>query len=60
MEQFENKIDELSNNFSITVNSIERVLQSFEMRISKLRDKDNALGSTSDSVSNFLLQYQIP
>ena len=65
MDQFENKIDNLSNNFSNTVKSIEIVSQSFERELSKLQNKDNSVrlqlqtavsqfsSSVSDSVKNF-------
>ena len=65
MDQFENKIDGLSNNFSNTVKSIEKVSQSFERELSKLQNKDNNVrqqlqtavsqfsSSVSDSVKNF-------
>ena len=65
MDQFENKIDDLSNNFSNTVKSIEKVSQSFERELSKLQNKDNNVrqqlqtavsqfsSSVSDSVKNF-------
>ena len=55
----------MSNNFSNTVKSIEKVSKSFERELSKLQDKDNNVrlqlqtavsqfsSSVSDSVNNF-------